>query len=290
MRRIIFHIGPEKTGSTLVQAYFDLNKDAIRDAAGQMVTFFGPVAVRDSGLLAEAQSIVGGEQGRIPGLASLLAETGASSTIIISHESLFGHPDTAGFYGSDGGRRTLIGRMLEGSDEAGEFVFYYKQPHKLLESYYRHHIMHGGKLKPMEYLERVPLLKMSFVALKNDLDTLAGADRVTMLDGRIENADAFFRRFCASLNLVVEREILTVPAQTNKSWSALKTELARIANGRISPAERAGWLRTMTSLPLGEDSDEPMVPRIVTELVERIYRDEHQTLTALLADNAQEGR
>lgn len=220
--------------------------------------FLGPTAVRDSGFFAEAQSIVGDAQGAIPGLASLLSQAGDNSTVIISHESLFGHPDTAGFYGSNGGRRTLIRCMLAGSGQTGEFVFYYKKPHKLIESYYRHHVMHGGKLGPMEYLERVPLLEMSFVALKNDLDTLAGADRVTMLDARIENADVFFRRFCAALNLVVECEMLSAPSYTNKSWSALKTELARIANARISPAERAGWLRAMTSTPLGEDSDAPI--------------------------------
>jgi len=289
MRRIIFHIGPEKTGSTLVQAYFELNKDAILDAAGRRVVFFGPAAVRDSGLLAEAQAVVAGGQGVLPGLASLLSQTEHDATVIISHESLFGHPDTAGFYGSDGGRRTLIHRMLSGSQEAGEFVFYYKQPYRLIESYYRHHVMHGGKLCPMDYLERVPLLKMSFVALKSDLDGLAGVGRVTMLDGRIDNAEAFFRRFCAALGLVIQREYLAVPAQTNKSWSALKTELTRIANVRMSSAERPGWTRAMASIPLGEDSDVAMVPRIVTDLVERVYRDEHETLTALLADKALEG-
>lgn len=289
MRRIILHIGPEKTGSTLVQAYFDLNKDAIRDAAGRPVTFFGPAAVRDSGLLAEAQEIVAGGQGTIPGLTSLLTQAEPEATVIVSHESLFGHPDTAGFYGSDGGRRTLIQNMLTETQDTGEFVFYYKQPHKLIESYYRHHIMHGGKLGPMDYLERVPLLKMSFVALKNDLDSLAGADRVTMLNGRVDDANAFFRRFCACLNLVVDCENLNVPSHTNKSWSALKTELARIANDRISPAERSGWLRAMSSTPLGEDSDAPMVPRILTELVERVYQDEHRTLTDLLADKTLEG-
>lgn len=288
MRRVIFHVGPEKTGSTLVQAYFDLNRNAVRDATGKPVAFFGPAAVRDSGLLAETQAIMGGGHGGIPGLASLLAQAGGVQTVVISHESLFGHPDTAGFYGSDGGRRTLIHRLLAGSQERGEFVFYYKQPHKLIESYYRHHVMHGGKLTPMDYLERVPLLKMSFVMLKMDLDTLVGVDRVTMLDARIDAPEAFFRRFCTALGLVVEADALAVPTQTNKSWSALKTELSRIANARISPSERPGWLRAMDSIPLGEDSDAPMVPAIVTQLVERVYRDEHQALTAQLTDRQPE--
>lgn len=288
MRRVIFHVGPEKTGSTLVQAYFDLNQDAIRDAGGKRVAFFGPAAVRDSGLLSEAQTIVGGGQGPIPGLASLLSQAGDASTVIVSHESLFGHPDTAGFYGSEGGRRTLIHRMIAGSAECGEFVFYYKQPHKLIESYYRHHVMHGGKLAPMDYLERVPLLKMSFVEFKEDLESLAGADRVKMLDARIQDADSFFRRFCAALDLVIEKHALAVPAQTNKSWSALKTELSRIANAKMAPAERSGWLRAMAAIPLGESSDAPMVPRIVTDLVERVYRDEHQKLMSQLADKIPE--
>ncbi|MTE01753.1 hypothetical protein GIY56_15795 [Paracoccus sp. YIM 132242] len=288
MRRVIFHVGPEKTGSTLVQAYFDLNKDAVRDGAGKPVAFFGPVAVRDSGLLAEAQAIVGGAQGTIPGLAALLAQAGDASTVVISHESLFGHPDTAGFYGSEGGRRTLIHRFLAASGDCAEFVFYYKQPHKLIESYYRHHVMHGGRLAPMDYLERVPLLKMSFVSLKKDLDTLAGAGRVRMLDARIRDPEAFFRQFCKALDFTIAKETLAVPAQTNKSWSALKTELTRIANARMNPAERLGWLRAMASTPLGEDSDAPMVPRIVTELVERVYQDEHRELITQLADKALE--
>lgn len=288
MRRVIFHVGPEKTGSTLVQAYFDLNRNAVRDAAGGPVAFFGPAAVRDSGLLAEAQAIVGGGHGGIPGLASLLAQAGSAQTVVVSHESLFGHPDTAGFYGSDGGRRTLIHRLLAGTQESGEFVFYYKPPHKLIESYYRHHVMHGGKLTPMDYLERVPLLKMSFVALKADLDSLVGPGRVTMLDARIDAPDAFFRRFCTALRLVVDTGELAAPSQTNKSWSALKTELSRIANARISPAERPGWLRAMSTIPLGEDSDAPMVPAIVTQLVEQVYRDEHRALMAHLADRQPE--
>lgn len=288
MHRIVFHVGPEKTGSTLVQAYFDLNKDAIRDRVGKRVAFFGPAAVRDSGLLAEAQAIVAGGQGAIPGLASLLAQAGEASTVVISHESLFGHPDTAGFYGSDGGRRTLIHRFLAGSGKRGEFVFYYKQPHKLIESYYRHYVMHGGKLAPMDYLQRVPLLKMSFVTLKEDLETLAGTEHVRMLDARIQDPDGFFRQFCRALDLSVETEALAVPTQTNKSWSALKTELTRIANARMSPAERLGWLRAMALTPLGEDSDAPMVPKIVTELVERVYQDEHRILVTQLADKALE--
>ena len=97
MRRVIFHVGPEKTGSTLVQAYFDLNKDVIRDRAGKPVAFFGPVAVRDSGLLAEAQTIVAGGQGASPCLTSLVAQANGASTVGRSHESRFVHPDTAGF-------------------------------------------------------------------------------------------------------------------------------------------------------------------------------------------------
>lgn len=289
MRRIIFHIGPEKTGSTLVQSYAELNEDAIKDASCRPVKFLGPAAVRDSGLLADAQSVVTGRQKDIPGLANLLAQAEADMTVIISHESLFGHPDTAGFYGSNGGRKVLIQRMLEGSHDAGEFVFYYKQPHKLIESYYRHHIMHGGNLDPMEYLKRVPLLKMSFIELRNDLISMAGSDRVTMLNASINNAESFFRNFFLSLQLIIDSKSILVPTQTNKSWSALKTDLTRIANTRMNPDERIGWVRAMSSIPLGENSNAPMVPSIVTQLVERVYRDEHVKLTTLLNDKYSDG-
>ena len=44
----------------------------------------------------------------------------------------------------------------------------------------------------------------------------------------------------------------------------------------------------MAAIPLGESSDAPMVPRIVTDLVERVYRDEHQKLMSQLADKIPE--
>lgn len=289
MRRIIFHIGPEKTGSTLVQSYAEQNKGAIKDAWSSPVTFFGPAAVRDSGLLADSQGVVSGKQKDLPGLVDLLAQAEDDVTVIISHESLFGHPDTAGFYGSNGGRKTLIRCMLDGSHNVGEFVFYYKQPHKLIESYYRHHVLHGGDSDPMEYLKRVPLLEMSFVSLRNDLVSIASADRVTMLNASIDSAEAFFRRFCLSLQLSIDCTNLSIPAQTNKTWSSLKTELTRIANTQMNQSERIGWVRAMSSIPLGENSNSPMVPSIVTQLVERVYRDEHITLTALLNDKYSDG-
>lgn len=287
MGRVIFHVGPEKTGSTLIQSYFELNAQRITDRDGNQARMFGPAAVRDCGLLAQAQAVINTGEGEIPSLDDLIGSKPADATLIISHESLFGHPDSAGFYGSRGGRRRLIELFVDharGRDPG--FVFYYKPPHRLLESYYRHHVMHGGRLAVMDYLTRVPLLEMSFATLRQDLVAAVGEDRVTMMDARIDDAEAFFRRFCSALDLGIAEGPLKVPGDTNLSWSALKVEIARIANGRITPSERPGWLRAMAGLRIGEESDAPLVPPLITQLVEQLYADEHRALMAYINESS----
>lgn len=285
MGRVIFHVGPEKTGSTLLQTYFEANAPRIVDASGRQAVMMYPAQVRNSGLLAEAQAVIASGDGALPGLQELIADH-PDRTVIVSHESLFGHPDSAGFYGSDGTRRRLIELMVQGA--AGrevEFIAYYKPPHKLLESYYRHHVMHGGRLGVMDYLTKVPLLKMSFLAIRDDMVAAVGANRVTIMDSAIENPEAFFRRFCAALQLEPGSEPLNVPADTNQSWSALKIEMARVVNGRLSPDERREWLRAMARLNIGAEANPPFVPAIITQLVERLYANEQHIITKLIADD-----
>lgn len=285
MGRVIFHVGPEKTGSTLIQTYFEANAPRIADASGRQAVMMNPAQVRNSGLLAEAQAVITTGEGALPGLQQLIADY-PDCTVIVSHESLFGHPDSAGFYGSDGTRRRLSELMVQGA--AGrqvEFIAYYKPPHKLLESYYRHHVMHGGRLGVMDYLTKVPLLKMSFLAMRDDLVAAVGADNVTIMDAAIDDPEVFFRRFCAALRLDPGAEPLKVPADTNQSWSALKIELARVVNGRLTPAERNAWLQAMARLNIGAETNEPFVPAIITQLVERLYADEQRSMTALIAQD-----
>lgn len=287
MGRVIFHVGPEKTGSTLIQSYFELNATRIFDRKGTQARMFGPIAVRDSGLLAQAQEVINTGEGEIPALDDLIRSETGDATVIISHESLFGHPDSAGFYGSQGGRRRLIGLFVDKARARDPgFVCYYKPPHRLLESYYRHHVMHGGQLSVMDYLAKVPLLEMSFATLWQDLVAAVGENRVAMMDARIDDAEAFFRRFCSALDLGIADGPLKIPADTNLSWSALKVEIARIANGRITPSERPSWLRAMADLRIGEESDAPLVPPLITQLVERLYADEHRELMARVNESS----
>jgi hypothetical protein len=284
MRRIVFHIGPEKTGSTLIQNYLALNVGKVTDLRGRGIDYYGPVDVRDDGLLAESQGIVRSGAGGVETLRALL-ERSSADVVIVSHESLFGHPDTAGFYGSRGGRRALIARLAEAAENSGrpEFVYYYKPPHKLVESYYRHHVVHGGCLLPIQYLELLPLLEMSFVQLHADLIERVGEEGVTVLDATIRDARDFFFSFCAALGLAVDPEGLRLPKDTNRSWSALKIELTRHANASMSQPDRDAWVRTMSALALGEAEDAPLIPAVVTSLLERLYAPEHDRLKAIIA-------
>ena len=61
MGRVIFHVGPEKTGSTLLQTYFEANAPRIVDASGRQAVMMYPAQVRNSGLLAEAQAVTRGD-------------------------------------------------------------------------------------------------------------------------------------------------------------------------------------------------------------------------------------
>lgn len=285
MKRIVFHVGPEKTGSTLIQNYFSLNPGIITDNTGGHVVFYGPETVLDSGLLSQTQQIVKTGEGDITALESLLEMAPNAPTVIISHESLFGNPDTCGFYGSRGGRRKVVDAMIRSSREINtEFVFYYKEPYKLIESYYRHYVMHGGELDVIDYLKLVPLVEMSFVAFRKDLLDLAGADNVKMLSAQIDTPDAFFRRFCAALKLTVEERSVIVPGDTNRSWSSSKTEVARLANSKLSPSERDSWIRAMWNLPLGDENDAAVVPKPITDLMRQLYADEHRLLSAEFTD------
>ena len=191
-----------------------------------------------------------------------------------------------GFYGSNGTRNALAQQLVKLNDLGHDvqFILYYKEPYRLLESYYRHYVAtEGGTAEPLEFLNFLPVRKMSFLAFIDDLRRAAGTDSVRILYSRIDSEKNFFAKFCQAMGLDLPGSPLIRPPYTNRSWDRTQVTLARDVNRSLDAKYRAELIRAIDRTPLHSQDDRPFIPQVVTGLVQELYAEEHNQIMALLA-------
>jgi len=238
-RRVVFHVGAHKTGTTMVQQCLRTHARVLyRDhrvryvPRPDLVPMFGwgerlvadPTAFR--GLLADFRA---DRRARV---------------LLASYDNLCGHPfltGRPGLYPDAPAHLEALHAELAGLDPT--ILLSVRPQHELIESYYLQHVNVGGSTPFGEWLRRIDLDALSWLPLVSALRSTFGPDAVRLIDFRRLRlgAEEFVRHVLDEAGiapgLVIDRRWL---GRHNPSLSAAGLELALAFNRRFrDPRERA---------------------------------------------------
>jgi hypothetical protein len=162
-----------------------------------------------------------------------LVEHTAAARILVSHEDLLGNP-RSGFYRHARAAVALLARLRP--DHARKIVVYIKRQDRLVESMYKQRIQMGKSYSFEQFFSGVPWQRFSWKRVLDDLREGIGEQNLVVRLGEDirQGPEQFVRAFIRAFLAEDFDGELRVPANTNKSYSALSLAIARRLNPYLS--------------------------------------------------------
>ncbi|MBL4788461.1 MAG: hypothetical protein JKY60_05235 [Kordiimonadaceae bacterium] len=191
-KRIIFHGGSAKTGSTTLQAYLWQNRELLAENG----VFYCPRFMRAKNVDALNEAIRNIRTTKRPDRAVAMGrkrleelfEMDGHHTVIVSNESALGEPfveGKSGFFPDAGLTLKYLAQMFAGYDVTA--IFFVRNQATLLPSFYGQRIRQGASDTLQEFTERSVSGGLSWQALVQDLRTVFSSTAVHTFEDFAQN-------------------------------------------------------------------------------------------------------